>query len=58
VIVVVIDSAGAGELPDAGAYGDTGSDTLGHIARDVGLGVPVLRRLGLARVARIWRRFT
>jgi phosphopentomutase len=49
----VLDSVGVGELPDAGAYGDGGSDTLGNIARIVGLRVPTLRRLGLARVARL-----
>lgn len=49
----MLDSVGAGELPDAGAYGDGGSDTLGNIARDVPLRVPALRSLGLDRVARI-----
>jgi phosphopentomutase len=40
-------------LPDAAAYGDEGSDTLGHIARAVPLRVPNLRSLGLDRVAAI-----
>jgi len=53
VIVLVLDSVGAGELPDASAYGDAGSDTLGHIARDIGLRVPTLRRLGLGKIAAI-----
>ena len=53
VILIVMDSAGIGELPDAAAYGDEGSDTLGNIARQVGLRVPTLRSLGLARVAAI-----
>lgn len=53
VILIVMDSVGAGELPDAAAYGDQGSDTLGHIAREVPLRVPTLRSLGLARVANI-----
>lgn len=52
-VMVVIDSVGAGELPDASAYGDQGSDTLGHIAQEASLRVPTLRRLGLAEVARI-----
>jgi phosphopentomutase len=51
VILIVIDSVGIGELPDARDYGDTGSDTLGNIARRVPLKLPNLRRLGLARVA-------
>jgi phosphopentomutase len=53
VILIVMDSVGIGELPDAGAYGDQGSDTLGNIAREVPLRVPTLRSLGLARVANI-----
>ena len=39
-IVIVIDSLGVGELPDAAAYGDQGSHTLGHIAQRVPLQVP------------------
>ena len=49
-IVVVLDSVGIGELPDADRYGDRGSNTLGNIAHDVGLAVPTLRSLGLGRV--------
>ena len=50
VILLVIDSAGIGELPDAAAYGDEGSNTVGNIAAQVGLAVPFLRSLGLGRV--------
>jgi phosphopentomutase len=50
VILVVVDSAGIGELPDAAAYGDEGSNTIGNIAAQVGLAVPFLRSLGLGRV--------
>jgi phosphopentomutase len=53
VVLIVMDSVGAGELPDAGTYGDEGSDTLGHIAQAVGLRVPTLRALGLREVAAI-----
>ena len=53
VIVIVLDSVGAGELPDAAQYGDTGSDTLGNLAAAVPLRIPALRRLGLGRVARL-----
>jgi phosphopentomutase len=42
-----------GELPDAARYGDEGSDTLGNIARRVRLRLPVLRSLGLDRVANL-----
>jgi phosphopentomutase len=50
-IVIVLDSVGIGELPDARAYGDEGSDTLGNIARQVPLRLTTLRSLGLGRVA-------
>jgi phosphopentomutase len=50
-IVIVMDSVGVGELPDAGSYGDRGSNTIGNIAKRVPLKVPTLRSLGLARVA-------
>ncbi len=53
VIVIVLDSVGCGELPDAGLYGDEGSDTLGNIHAQVPLAVPTLRSLGLGRVASI-----
>ena len=46
-----MDSVGIGELPDAAAYGDVGSNTLGNIARRVPLRLPTLRALGLDRVA-------
>jgi phosphopentomutase len=49
-IVIVMDSVGIGELPDAGTYGDRGSNTLGNIARRVALRVPTLRALGLDRL--------
>ena len=51
VILIVIDSLGAGELPDAAAYGDEGSDTLGNLARVIPLALPNMRALGLGRVA-------
>src|SRR5690349_3440469 len=46
---------GCGELPDAGDYGDAGSDTLGNIGRRIPLAVPNLRRLGLTRVSTVKR---
>ena len=49
VILIVLDSVGVGELPDAAAYGDRGSDTLGNISRRVPLKLPTLRSLGLRR---------
>jgi len=50
VIVIVLDSVGIGELPDATAYGDQGSNTLGNIAKQVPLKVPTLRSLGLGHL--------
>jgi phosphopentomutase len=50
VIVIVLDSVGIGELPDAAAYGDQGSNTLGNISAHVRLHVPTLSALGLSRL--------
>jgi phosphopentomutase len=49
-IVIVLDSVGVGELPDAADYGDEGSNTLGNIARVVSLNIPTLAALGLSRI--------
>ncbi|MBA2660723.1 MAG: phosphopentomutase [Bradymonadaceae bacterium] len=50
-VIIVLDSVGIGELPDAAAYGDTGSDTLGHIAASIeGFDLPNLRALGLGNI--------
>ena len=50
VIWIVLDSVGIGEMPDAEAYGDRGSDTLGNIARQRRLALPNLCRLGLGNI--------
>ena len=51
VALVVCDSFGVGEAPDAADYGDAGSNTLGHVAEAVGgLEAPNLSRLGLGLV--------
>jgi phosphopentomutase len=50
VVWIVLDSVGIGEMPDAEAYGDKGSDTLGNIARRRQLHLPNLCRLGLANI--------
>src|SRR5512143_477976 len=49
-IVIVMDSVGVGELPDAAEYGDEGSNTLGNIAAQVPLELPNLTRLGISSV--------
>lgn len=53
VAVIVLDSVGIGELPDAASFGDAGSHTLGHIAREYEMKLPNLRALGLDRIAQI-----
>jgi phosphopentomutase len=50
VILIVLDSVGIGELPDASAYGDEGSNTVGNIARRLRLQLPALRALGFDRL--------
>lgn len=49
--LIVLDSVGIGEAPDAGDFGDAGSNTLGHIAETVGgLNMPNMAKLGLANI--------
>ena len=49
--VIVLDAVGAGALPDAGEWGDEGSNTLGNVATAVGgLDLPNLEALGLGNV--------
>ena len=51
IFTVVIDSLGAGEMPDAASYGDAGTDTLGHIAANVeAFKIPNLQKLGIANL--------
>jgi len=53
-VVVVMDSVGIGEMPDAWEYGDQGSNTLGNVSHGVGgIQVPNLVRLGLANITDI-----
>ena len=52
VILLVLDSVGMGQMPDAHLYGDAGSDTLRNTARAVGgLNLPYLASLGLGNLA-------
>ena len=54
IILIIMDSVGIGELPDANKYGDTGSNTLVNIAQAVGgLKLPNLASLGLGNIAEI-----
>jgi phosphopentomutase len=49
-ILIVLDSVGAGALPDAADYGDAGSNTLSHIAQSAGLRLPNMIKLGLGNI--------
>ena len=52
--VLILDSCGVGEMPDAASYGDVGSNTLGNVARAVGrLNLPNMQRLGLGNIINI-----
>src|SRR2546426_12847414 len=51
VTVIVLDGLGVGELPDAVAYGDVGTNTLAHVADTVGgLALPNLEALGVGYI--------
>jgi phosphopentomutase len=53
-VIIVADSAGCGALPDARAYGDEGSDTIGNTSRAVGgVALPVLGRMGLGHLTAV-----
>src|SRR5438067_13772807 len=50
-LLIVLDSVGVGNAPDAGKYNDRGADTLGHIfAHQPGLELPTLFSLGLGEI--------
>ena len=49
-IIIVLDSLGVGELPDADIYGDIGSDTLQNIYNNTKMHLPNLRKLGLFNI--------
>ncbi len=48
--MIVLDSAGIGEMPDAAVWGDAGADTLGHILESRTVALPYLQRLGLGNI--------
>ncbi|RRJ66435.1 phosphopentomutase [Paenibacillus oralis] len=54
ISVIVLDSVGIGELPDAAKFGDEGAHTLGHILQTVeGTKLPNLQKLGLGNIAEL-----
>lgn len=51
IFIIVMDSVGIGEAPDAEAFGDKGAHTLGHIADSMnGLQMPNMAKLGLSNI--------
>lgn len=54
IFLIVLDSVGIGEAPDAELFGDKGADTLGHIAETMGgLKMPNMEKLGLGNIREI-----
>ncbi|MDQ0205774.1 phosphopentomutase [Alkalicoccobacillus murimartini] len=54
VFLIVMDSVGIGEAPDAATFGDEGADTLGHIAEFMnGIKLPTLEKLGMANIKEV-----
>lgn len=50
VLLLVLDSAGVGAMPDAAEWGDAGADTFGHVLAAEGPDLPELERLGLGNI--------
>jgi len=53
VFLIILDSLGAGEAPDAALYNDTGSNTIYHISQNFDLKIPNLTKLGYANLTEI-----
>ena len=51
--LIVLDSVGIGEAPDAAVFHDSGAHTIGHIAENMALRLPHLEGLGLGNIADI-----
>jgi phosphopentomutase len=50
VFLIVLDSVGAGEAPDAAAFGDVGARTLRRISTSDRFSIPTLRSLGIGNI--------
>ena len=50
VFLIVLDSVGVGDAPDAVAYGDAGANTVGHIVERVGLRLPNMERIAFGHI--------
>jgi phosphopentomutase len=51
IFLIILDSLGIGEAPDAKEYNDEGANTLGHIAEFMNLNIPNLQGFGLGNIA-------
>src|SRR5207247_1677534 len=52
-LLLVLDSAGIGEMPDAADYGDAGADTIGHTLASREVQIPNLRSMGIANIRKL-----
>jgi len=52
-VVLVMDGVGCGELPDAHLYGDSGTNTIAHVAKNASLSIPVLESFGFGNITPI-----
>jgi len=50
IVLMILDSAGIGEMPDAASWGDAGADTLGNILKTRKVDLPNLQNLGLGNI--------
>ena len=50
VFLIVLDSLGIGEMPDAAAFGDVGTNTLKRISASSKFSIPNLQKLGLGKI--------
>ncbi|HZS45328.1 MAG TPA: phosphopentomutase [Blastocatellia bacterium] len=50
VTLIVMDSAGIGEMPDAAEWGDAGSNTIGHVLESRDVRIPNMQKMGLANI--------
>ncbi|MFA5470918.1 MAG: phosphopentomutase [Acholeplasmataceae bacterium] len=53
IFLIVLDSLGIGEAPDAKDYNDVGANTIGHIAERMDLDIPNMKNLGYGNIAPI-----
>lgn len=53
ICLVVLDSVGIGEMPDAEKWGDSGSDTIGHVLATRQVSLPNLQKLGLGNIRQL-----